>query len=603
MIWGACLAFTFVFSFVTVNVDRALGASVNLTLGHTSAEDEVSVLLANESAEEVRLKGVSVELNSRRYQRPLDELIAAQGQRVFRFKVDFPSAPGSYVLTATVQYLNAGQLLSLKHPGLFHFQGPSTSDVTCRISDTSINREGTVTVSSQQPAPWHLILPDEVEVYASEDQPTGRKFYIRSRVTGVSNKYPYFAATEVMRDGRHQATLCAASLWVGGDTSAVWAQSSAGRLPPSVLLGVALVSLGAFAVLLFRRPERGLAGVALAKYCARMFFLFAAYLLLKSLPAMIEVSSTWVTSQLYRDAAAIAAAHFSGPNYLSFYRYFVDPYCLVYGISGYPLLYYRDRDRTWESDKYIAAVGWLLDVAAWPWCRRLRWGPLARLGMLSVAVKVFYIPLLTSWCINNTFHQFNLTSTFSWTLASVTAYLQALFIYFDTTVYAFGYSVESKALNSEIKSVEHTLLGWLVTLWCYPPFNLFSFRVFDYAVVDVRSSYPVWILTAASCCVMVLWGVFAWASVSLGFKASNLTNRGIVSSGPYRYCRHPAYAAKLGIWVIETLFFGTYGVGLFLGFALIYVMRAVTEERHLAEDHAYVDYRRGVRWFLIPGVL
>ena len=44
--------------------------------------------------------------------------------------------------------------------------------------------------------------------------------------------------------------------------------------------------------------------------------------------------------------------------------------------------------------------------------------------------------------------------------------------------------------------------------------------------------------------------VFAWSSVALGFKASNLTNRGIVSRGPYAFVRHPAYAAKNLAWWI-----------------------------------------------------
>lgn len=58
-----------------------------------------------------------------------------------------------------------------------------------------------------------------------------------------------------------------------------------------------------------------------------------------------------------------------------------------------------------------------------------------------------------------------------------------------------------------------------------------------------------------TCIITCLWGIFAWASLSLGFKASNLTNRGIVTKGPYRWVRHPAYAAKLGIWLIQLVFF------------------------------------------------
>lgn len=44
--------------------------------------------------------------------------------------------------------------------------------------------------------------------------------------------------------------------------------------------------------------------------------------------------------------------------------------------------------------------------------------------------------------------------------------------------------------------------------------------------------------------------IYAWASWALGLKASNLTNRGIVTTGPYKYIRHPAYICKNTAWLI-----------------------------------------------------
>ena len=48
--------------------------------------------------------------------------------------------------------------------------------------------------------------------------------------------------------------------------------------------------------------------------------------------------------------------------------------------------------------------------------------------------------------------------------------------------------------------------------------------------------------------ILILMAIYSWASLSLGFKASNLTNRGIVSHGPYKYIRHPAYICKNLAW-------------------------------------------------------
>ncbi len=114
---------------------------------------------------------------------------------------------------------------------------------------------------------------------------------------------------------------------------------------------------------------------------------------------------------------------------------------------------------------------------------------------------------------------------------------------------------------------------------------------------------PLWLEPFFYALITIGWGIFAWASVSLGFKASNLTNRGTVSHGPYRYCRHPAYASKILLWSIGAVVFGSYHVGLVLGYFLIYFMRAWTEERHLSNDQDYLEYKKKVKYMFIPGFL
>ena len=91
---------------------------------------------------------------------------------------------------------------------------------------------------------------------------------------------------------------------------------------------------------------------------------------------------------------------------------------------------------------------------------------------------------------------------------------------------------------------------------------------------------------------LVLMAIFASASVALGLKASNLTHRGIVSRGPYRVIRHPAYVCKNMAWWIGSapavsvafglsLTDGLQSVGSVLAWTMLYVLRAVTEEDHL----------------------
>ena len=49
--------------------------------------------------------------------------------------------------------------------------------------------------------------------------------------------------------------------------------------------------------------------------------------------------------------------------------------------------------------------------------------------------------------------------------------------------------------------------------------------------------------------------VYGWAALSFGIRFSNLTHRGIITSGPYRFTKHPAYVAKnISWWLISIPF-------------------------------------------------
>ncbi len=78
----------------------------------------------------------------------------------------------------------------------------------------------------------------------------------------------------------------------------------------------------------------------------------------------------------------------------------------------------------------------------------------------------------------------------------------------------------------------------------------------------------------------------------------------VISTGPYRHVRHPMYAAALLLFVGVPLWLGSWcGVGAGLAFALLMAVRAVLEERTLAAElDGYDDYRRKVRYRLVPHV-
>jgi len=84
-----------------------------------------------------------------------------------------------------------------------------------------------------------------------------------------------------------------------------------------------------------------------------------------------------------------------------------------------------------------------------------------------------------------------------------------------------------------------------------------------------------------------------------------LTNRGVVDIGPYKYVRHPAYVSKNFSWWLDNTFVLT-NIWASIALAMwnvIYVLRTMTEERHLKMDKEYRAYIKKVKYRFIPKVI
>lgn len=192
----------------------------------------------------------------------------------------------------------------------------------------------------------------------------------------------------------------------------------------------------------------------------------------------------------------------------------------------------------------------------------------------------------------------------SWTRADLNwglgmAYDSVFFV--DCGWALIGYSLESRWLGNKTRSVEPTALGWAAALSCYPPYNNV---LGTYLPLQNGASHfgenTMLVLRAAT---VFLFFIYATATVAFGFKFSNLTNRGVVSRGPYRLVRHPAYLTKCLAWWLEHLPTITLTKAFFLSLLCgVYALRAWTEERHLSRDPDYRAYKKKVPWIFIPGV-
>ncbi len=186
------------------------------------------------------------------------------------------------------------------------------------------------------------------------------------------------------------------------------------------------------------------------------------------------------------------------------------------------------------------------------------------------------------------------------------ALFELLFV-IDVQVGTVGYLLTLRPLDAHIRSGNPFLGGWLAALICYPPL-VYAFMgqggILQYEYQT--AGWQHWL--AGHTAVLWVWAVglalltaiYAWATVAFGIRFSNLTYRGVLTNGPYRFTRHPAYLSKNLFWWLSAMpFLVTTGSPVeairntvFLcGVSAIYFWRAKTEEAHLlGEDAKYREY-------------
>lgn len=176
----------------------------------------------------------------------------------------------------------------------------------------------------------------------------------------------------------------------------------------------------------------------------------------------------------------------------------------------------------------------------------------------------------------------------------------------DVMVATVGYLLTLRPLDAHIRSANPYAAAWLAALICYPPFSLMDGGMpLDYGVGNWREdSWQHWfaahplLLGGTGAVLVVLTAIYAWSTVSFGMRFSNLTNRGILTHGPYAWSRHPAYLSKNLFWWIGAMPWFTTGSAVDAARATlllacvsgVYYWRAKTEERHLLADPAYAEY-------------
>lgn len=233
--------------------------------------------------------------------------------------------------------------------------------------------------------------------------------------------------------------------------------------------------------------------------------------------------------------------------------------------------------------------------------------------LLNLLMRGYFIPVMVVQVysgIHNVVQQNNLPSL---SLLAILSWVAALLWLADALCASVAYSIESRWLDNRSRSVDLTLSGWLICLMCYAPLNQVTGTLFAFGpniatntaagliIPDMTLFYALEILE------IVVLSVLVYCDLSLGPSLANITLKRLQTRGPYGWVRHPATVCKLSLWWLQAGFYSQFWDWkiLFgqLMWSLIYILRALSEERHLRQFEEYRLYMQRVKYRFIPGLI
>ena len=314
--------------------------------------------------------------------------------------------------------------------------------------------------------------------------------------------------------------------------------------------------------------------------------------------SLVKIAGLWATWLAIAVFYCLARWYWDG-NYRYSMNLFMSaaPWLLV---ASVPYVLWLDRRLVEPKDASYAFGQWVIGGAAGT-PDRAEVANHAR----AWAVKGFFLAFMLSIVPGN------FASVVDWRIdqllthpLNLAAFLIAVMFMIDVCMATVGYLLTMKPLDSHIRTANPLLAGWVAALICYPPFVLMgSGGPLDYhaggAEWDMWAQGHVTLQWLLGCWLVLLTAIYAWATVAFGIRFSNLTHRGILTHGPYRWTRHPAYLSKNLFWWFSALPFLTVtdsltdmvrNCAMLAATNAVYYWRARTEEAHLSTDPAYRAY-------------
>ena len=236
--------------------------------------------------------------------------------------------------------------------------------------------------------------------------------------------------------------------------------------------------------------------------------------------------------------------------------------------------------------------------------------------LLNLLMRVYFIPPMVVQVYFNmdAAIRFSADDFQNYNPMAILFWLSALLWFMDALNASAGYSIESRWAENRTRSIDLTVGGWLVCLACYAPLNDVTATLFPFGPF-IANTAPDTFLLQDNTVIMVfklveitLLAALVYTDLSLGPSGVNITLKRLQTRGPYGIVRHPGTVCKLSLWWLQTAVYAQFWMSpqlLFghLAWNGIYILRALTEERHLRKHREYREYMARVKYRFIPGII
>lgn len=231
----------------------------------------------------------------------------------------------------------------------------------------------------------------------------------------------------------------------------------------------------------------------------------------------------------------------------------------------------------------------------------------------SSFVKIFFYQYILSvmfWHLTNMLPYDPVAAVSAHRFGFIDVFIDSIW-FIDVAFSCTGYFLTFRLFDSHIRTAEPTVLGWLACLLCYGTF--YGMLTTSFTPYEDGLYWGHWLgnepllMGLWAIPVVFLLGTYVLGTVQFGIRFSNLTHRGIITNGPFRFTKHPQYISKnVAWWFISVPFINASGTEeairhclMLVTMNVVFYYRAKTEERHLSLDPVYREY---AAWIAQHGV-